>query len=258
MPRPRVYRREGVVLRELDYAEADRILTILTPAGKVSALAKGVRRTTSHKAGHLGLFARVDLMLAQGRNLEIVTQAECIEEFEGLRRDLTRFSYASYAGELADRVAAEDEDTSALYDLFVQVLRWFSVEGDLALGARLFELRLLEFAGYRAELFHCVNCGAPIAEEANHFSAEQGGLLCPRCGADVAGAVPVTVNAQKVLRYLARHDLDGIRALHLSSATHAELEALLMGYLEYTLERELKSAAFLRRLKDDLAAGRLS
>jgi len=255
MPRPRVYRREGIVLREVDYGEADRILTILTPAGKVSALARSVRRTTSHKAGHLGLFARVDLMLAQGRNLDIITQAEALEEFEGLRRDLVRFSYACYAGELADRVAPEDEDTTALYDLLVLALRWFSDEEDLALGARLFELRLLEFAGYRAELFHCVGCGAPIAEEVNLFSAEQGGLLCPRCGQAMSGADPVSVNAQKVLRYLARHDLEATRGLRVGPATHAELERLLMGYLEYTLERELKSATFLRRLKDELASG---
>jgi len=63
------------------------------------------------------------------------------------------------------------------------------------------------------------------------------------------------VNAQKVLRYLARHDLEATRGLRVGPATHAELERLLMGYLEYTLERELKSATFLRRLKDELASG---
>ena len=158
MPRPRVFRREGIILRALDYAEADRILTILTPAGKVSALAKGVRRVTSHKAGHLGLFSRVSLMLAQGRNLDIVTQAEGIEEFEGLRKDLERFSYASYVAEVVDRVAPEDEDVSSLYDLLMVALRRFSEEEDLVLGARLFEFRLLEFACYQAEQFECVSC----------------------------------------------------------------------------------------------------
>ncbi len=255
MPRPHVYGREGIVLRELDFAEADRILTILTPAGKVSALAKGVRRTTSRKAGHLGLFARVRLMLAQGRNLDIVTQAECLEEFEGLRRDLMRFSCACYVGEIVAQVAPEDEDASALYDLLVRALRWFSEETDLDLGVRFCELRLLEFAGYRAELFSCVACQAPIAAEENVFSAEMGGLLCPRCGVGVPGAVAVSLNAQKVLRHLARHDLGAIRGLRVGPATHAELEVLLMGYLEYTLERDLRSAAFLRRRKEDLAAG---
>lgn len=256
MPRPRVFRREGIILRELDYAEADRILTILTPAGKVSALAKGVRRVTSHKAGHLGLFSRVSLMLAQGRNLDIVTQAEGIEEFEGLRKDLERFSYASYVAEVVDRVAPEDEDVSSLYDLLMVALRWFSEEEDLVLGARLFELRLLEYAGYQAELFECVSCQTRLEAEENYFANEMGGLLCPRCGAGPQGVTAVSVNAQKVLRYLARHEPEIIRGLRVSPATHAELEALLMGYLEYTLERDLNSAHLIRRLKQELSAGR--
>lgn len=256
MPRPRVFRREGIILRELDYAEADRILTILTPAGKVSALAKGVRRVTSHKAGHLGLFSRVSLMLAQGRNLDIVTQAEGIEEFEGLRKDLERFSYASYVAEVVDRVAPEDEDVSSLYDLLMVALRWFSEEEDLVLGARLFELRLLEYAGYQAELFECVSCQTRLEAEENYFANEMGGLLCPRCGAGRQGVRAVSVNAQKVLRYLARHEPEIIRGLRVSPATHAELEALLMGYLEYTLERDLNSAHLIRRLKQELSAGR--
>ena len=67
------------MLREQDYSEADRILTLLTPGGKVTVLARGVRKPTSRKTGHLGLFHRSQLMLAQGSNMDLVTQAEVLD-----------------------------------------------------------------------------------------------------------------------------------------------------------------------------------
>ena len=250
--RERLYRTEGIVLREVDYAEADRILTLLTPGGKVSVLARGIRRATSRKVGHLGLFYRARLMLARGRNLDIVTQAESLEEFEGLRTDLLRFTYACYAGELLGLFAQEDEESEALYDLMTQGLRWFATEGDLRLWARFFELRLLSYAGYRPELFSCVGCHQAIQPVTNFFSAEQGGILCERCASRGPRSRSVSLSAQKVLRYLQTRDDAQVRALQLREATHVEIEALLQHYLEYILEREVRSLAFLRRLRREL------
>jgi len=258
MPRPRTYQREGIVLRQLSYGEADRILTIITPEGKVRALAKGVRRPTSRKSAHLGRFARSRIMFAQGRNLEIVIQAESRETFEGLRHDLERFAYASYVGELTDRVSQEDEANQALYDLLLDTLRWLDREEDLALGTRFFEVRLLGAAGLRPELFTCVSCRARIEERTNFLSPELGGMLCPDCRRADAGAAAASVNAQKVLRYLQCHCGRDVRRLRVGKGTHAELEALLLGYLEYTFERGLASAAFVKRLRDELEARRSS
>jgi DNA repair protein RecO (recombination protein O) len=251
----RVYRTEAIVLREMDYAEADRILTLLTPAGKVSVLARGIRRPTSRKVGHLGLFYRAQLMLARGRNLDTVTQAECLESFEGLRGDLLRFTHACYVAELAERFAQEGEENEPLYELLGQGLEWLAQEEDLRLWTRTFELRLLGLSGYQPDFFHCVQCHAELHAETNYLYAAQGGLLCGRCGPAQAQAKAVSLNAQKVLRYLLQaEDPTVVRALRVSAGTHAEIEALLRGYLEYTLERELKSVAFLQRMRRELAA----
>ena len=254
MRREHLYRTEAIVLRERDYGEADRILTLLTRGGKVSAIAKGIRRATSRKVGHLGLFYRAQLLVARGRNLDIITQAESLEEYEGIRGDLPRFTYACLAAELMDRFAQEKEDSTDLYTLMVQGLRWFATEEDLRLWMRYFELRLLSLGGYRPELFSCVGCQEAIRPQVNFFSAEHGGLLCDKCGAQNTQAVAVSVNAQKVLRYLLTHEVAKVRSLHLQDATHAEVESLLQGYIEYTLERELKSVTFLRRLRRELRA----
>ena len=252
MPQDRLYRTEAIVLRQRDYGEADRILTLLTPGGKLSAIAKGIRRATSRKVGHLGLFYRAQLLVARGRNLDIVTQAVSIEEYEGIRGDLLRFTYACYGGELVDRFAQEEEETPAYYELMAQGLRWFADEPDLRLWMRYFELCLLARAGYCPEFYHCVSCHEAIQAQRNSFSHDHGGILCPRCAASDARAVEVSLNAQKVVRYLSTHTPDEVRTLRLSPSTHAEIEALLLHYLEYTLERELQSVAFLRHLRREL------
>jgi len=248
----RLYRTEGIVLREMDYGEADRILTLLTPAGKLRAIAHGIRRPTSRKVGHLGLFYRAQVMLARGRNLDTITQAECLEEFEGIRGDLLRFTYACYVGELADRFAQQQEENDLLYKLVVRTLRQLADEPHLRTWVRYFELRLLSLSGYQPELFFCVKCRTDILPEDNFFSLEQGGLLCNRCGQSQPRARAVSVNAQKVLRYMQMHGPDQVRNIRISSTTHAEIESLLHSYLEYVLECELKSVAFLHRLRREL------
>ncbi|MGI6376233.1 MAG: DNA repair protein RecO [Anaerolineae bacterium] len=252
MPQPRLYRVEAIVLRQQDYGEADRILTLLTAGGKVTALARGIRRTTSHKAGQLGLYARANLLLARGRNMETVTQAENLDQHEGLHGDLLRFTYASYLAELCDRFAQPEEESPPLYDLLAAGLRWMATRSHLWIWARYFELRLLAMSGYQPELFDCVRCGRKIEPVGNYFSAGEGGVVCARCGPGELPAPGISLAAQKVLRYLATHDEEAIARLRVRPATARELEGLLWRYLEYTLERELQTTAFLRRMRREL------
>jgi DNA repair protein RecO (recombination protein O) len=254
VPQERLYRTEVIVLRELDYAETDRILTLLTPRGKLSALAKGIRRPTSRKVGHLGLFYRAMVMLARGHNLDIITQAESVEEFEGIRGDLLRFTYACYVAELLERFAPEGEENGDLYSLAVHVFQWLSQEQDPRLWVRYFELDLLRLSGYQPEMFSCVKCHVALQPVVNYFSVEQGGLICERCGREQPRARAVSVAAQKVLRYLQTRNEEQVRALRVGLETHREVEALLLSYLEYTVERELKSLTFLERLRKELRA----
>jgi DNA repair protein RecO (recombination protein O) len=242
------------VLRERNYGEADRILTLLTPFGKVSALAKGIRRATSRKVGHLGLFCRSQVLLARGRNFQIVSQAESLDEFEGLRTDLVRFTYACYAGELMDLFAQEGDESAPLYDLMVQVLHWCAEEADLSLWMRRFELRILSYGGYQPQLFHCLSCHKEIEPVPNHFSAEVGGMLCAECARREGLASSISVNAQKVLRFLVTRSPDEIRRLRLEPTTQREVESILQHYLEYVLERQLRSIAFLRQIRHELSS----
>jgi len=255
MARERLHRTEAIVLRERDYGEADRILELMTPIGRVTGLARGVRRPTSRKAGHLGLFCRSSVMLAHGRNMQTVTQAESMETYEGLRGDLLRFTYACYASELVlafSRVEDESEEGGALYDLMRSGLRWFSTEDDLRLWMRYFELSILDLAGFRPELFRCVSCSRAIMPEPNYLSLDDGGLVCSRCATNNPRALPASIDGQKVLRYLQTTGEAKVRPLRLQESTHREIESLLHRYLEHTLERELRSASFLKRIRHEL------
>src|SRR5436190_22864070 len=101
--RARLYSTEAIPLRRMDYGEADRIITILTPfQGKVRVLAKGVRRPTSRMAGHVELFNHAQLQLARGRDLEILSQAATVASFRSLREDVVRAAHAFHLAELTD------------------------------------------------------------------------------------------------------------------------------------------------------------
>jgi len=248
--RERVYRTEAVVLKRSDLGEADRLLTLYTAEyGKVRAVAKGVRKPTSRKGGHVEQFVQTRLLLARGRNLDIVTQAETVEPFLPLRRDLWRVSYACYAAELLDVFTEEGEENRTLYDLLVSVLGWIAEESDLDRAIRYYELRLLDLAGFRPQLFRCAACETEIQPELNYMRPASGGVLCPRCGAGLGGAEAISLNALKVLRYFQTRDYATCRQVQISAPVHREVEKALYRHIVYHLERQLKSTAFLDLLR---------
>ncbi len=254
-PRDRVYRTEAVVLRRQELGEADRLMTILTPHhGKLRVVAKGVRRPRSRKAGHLELFTRSQLLLARGRDLDIVTQAEAADTFPTLQTDLNRLAHAAYAVELLDCFAVADEENRPLYRLLVDTLRRLDQGGDPGLVMRFFEVHLLELAGFQPQLFECRNCGAETRPEAQYFSAQEGGVLCPNCGPQKRGARQLSLGALKVLRHFQRNAFEAVVGLRLGPGVQRELESLMEGYLTFVLERRLHSPEFIQRVRALLPA----
>ncbi|MHB9034203.1 MAG: DNA repair protein RecO [Anaerolineae bacterium] len=247
--RIRIYQVEALVLRQHNYGEADRIFTLCTPGGKLSAVAKGIRRATSHKAGHLDLFMRAEMQLAKGRNLDIITQAECQESFDNLRADALRFTYACYAAELLDYVIREDEQPE-VYGLAVDTLRRLDSDPNPALWVRYFDMTLLGYVGFQPDLYHCVRCGREIQAEVNYLSLDQGGLVCPSCNTN--RTLQLSVHTQKLLRFLQRSQPGDIARLTVAAATLREAELIMLQYWQHFLEREIKSAANLKQLENEL------
>ena len=249
MAYPRSIRTEAIVLRQQVFGEADRILTLLTPdRGKLAAIAKGVRRPSSRKAGHLDLFMRADVLLAIGRNLDIVNQAQAIDPFRALREDLLRSSYASYCVELLDRFTPEGETNHELYRLLVDTLTRVNGIDNLALTARYYELHLLAIVGFRPELERCLGEGEPVQPEDQYFDSLSGGVLCPSCGSQIQGARPISMSALKLMRYLQRSTYEAVHHLRVRPKVASELESMQRHYITSQLERQLKSVDFLERV----------
>jgi len=249
----RTYRTDAIILRRHDFGEADRLLTIYTPEfGKLSAIAKGARRPTSRQTGHVELFARTTLMLARGRELDIVTQAEVCDSYLPLHADLNRISYANYLVELLDRFTEAGEQNIPLYHLLMDALGWVGQPAcDLRLTARYYELALLRLVGFQPDLFTCVLGRETVEATDQFFSAIDGGAVCAEHadGYENPHMIPISLAALKTLRYLQPRPFDEIKALRVRPELHFELEHVMQFYVSFLLERRLKSADFIRQLR---------
>lgn len=247
----RSFRADAVVLRHSDFGEADRLLTLYTREhGKVRAIAKGARKIASRKAGHIEPFTHVRLQLAKGRDLFIVTQAETVDAFQALRENLTLTGYAAYVIELLDRfVPDEDVALPSLFRLLTETLSRLASESNSWLVVRSYEMRLLDFLGFRPQLFECANCGGEILPEDQFFSPAQGGAVCPRCGGGLPGLWAISVESLKYLRHFQRSTYREAARARPDAETQKEVETVMQGYFQYLLERELNTPGFIKRIK---------
>ena len=249
MTRQRLYRTPAVVLKRMDLGEADRIVTLFSrDEGKVRAVAKGVRRTTSRSAGHLELFTLTDVLFAVGRELDVISQADTLEAFRQIRENLELTTYAYYLAEVVDLLTEDRLENRVVFDTLVESLHQLCQAVDTRLVLIMFHLKLLEALGYRPELRECVGCRAEIEPEKNHFSALLGGVLCPGCGTQENTARDIGTSALKLLRYLQL--TQGQQVVKVQPHVSREAEALLRDYAEHIVERRLRSPALIARVQE--------
>jgi DNA repair protein RecO (recombination protein O) len=240
--RNRLYTTEAIVLSRQDYSEADRIFVLFTPArGRMSVIAKGIRRPKSRFGSSLDYFGRVSLDLAKGRDLDVVTGVTAIDGHGRLRIDTASYGYAAYFAELTRHLTQDRQENRPLYNLLASSLALVNDGIEPWPVARHFELGILTMLGYRPEMFRCVNCSRDLEAVTNAFSARLGGILCPSCRLADPGAVPMSVDAQKYLRTLARSGLAAVMRLNVSPELRNEIAGIVATYLRFVAEREFAS-----------------
>ena len=244
---PGLYRDEGIVLRTIKLGEADRIVTFLTRGhGKVRAVAKGVRKTSSRFGARLEPTSRVALQCYQGRELDVVTQVETLEANRALREEYVLLTHAVPMLEAVDQIAQEREPNPALYRMLSRALHTLAeLRNPLVTPA--FFWKLLSLEGFHPMLDGCARCGnAPETgdddTELVAFDLDEGGTLCRACAR--GGGRPVSPAALELLRRMLGGALNGALAEPPSTATH-EVEFLGVRALEYHGERRLRSIALL-------------
>jgi DNA repair protein RecO (recombination protein O) len=227
---------EGIVLRSMRYGEADRILHVFTPnSGRLSAIAKGVRKARSRFGGRLEPFFRLDLVLYEGRSeLLTVTAAETLAGFPRLREHGRAIEVASRGAAAVDRLFDPGDPHPGVYHLLANELAL--LDGDppahaTTANALAFRLKLLLAAGFAPQLAACASCGE--REHLRGFSGAAGGVVCSACE---AGSFPLSQEA---------HDfLVGALGAPLAQAPPADARALVQA--ERAILETLEHHAHLR------------
>jgi DNA repair protein RecO (recombination protein O) len=247
---PRVTRSRAIVLRRRRLGEADRIVTLLTPArGKVDAVAKGVLRPRSKLAGHLEPASHVEVLLAQGRSLDVLTQAETVEAYPATRADLDRLGTAMYLVEVTDRLTVEHADAGAAFELLHAALVRLERGDGVHLLTRSFEMHLLEAAGFRPEWEVCIGCGTVVGPPEAYWSAVGGGVVCPTCVHTHPEAGPIDLTALKVLRAIQRAPHEEAARIRLTPLLAASLERVMHDLVRSVAERDLASQHFIEAVR---------
>ncbi len=257
----RNYQTQGVILKQAKLGEFDKIITIFTPEfGKLRAVAKGACRPKSKLGGNIEPLTHSLMLLAKGRNLDVVTQAQTINGFLALKNDLWRMACGLYVLELIDAFTIESAENRLLFDLLLDSLHQLSEPDTNETTLRYFELHLLDYLGYRPQLRRCVTCDSPLKPQVNFFSPGKGGLICPACNSEpnsrheqiegIAGkpSFPLSVEALKVLRLWQSCDYDTSRRVRVKPGLSQELERALREYIRYIVQREIGSLTWLKRL----------
>jgi len=241
---------EALLLRAVDYGESDRIVHLLMPeVGRISAIAKGARRSVKRFPGTLDVFnlLRVTVNRRRRTGMGFLEQAVLIHPFLELRTVQGRYALASYLVELLGRMAPEGgagPDSRHLFDFAKSTLLALEkMEPDLRLRV-LLELRALDALGLRPELSRCVRCGAAPAERAG-FHVADGGVVCATCAGSLEGVLPVHLGTLRVLQQGLEYDLDRLERLALGPRALAEAEHLVFRFHRFHVGLELRSEKFL-------------
>jgi DNA repair protein RecO (recombination protein O) len=248
-----LYRDDGIVLRTQDLGEADRIITVLTRrTGRIRAVGKGVRRTKSRFGARLEPFTHVDLLLYEGRSLDIVTQADSLRAYgEPLASDYPRYTAGVAMLETAERFTPEERQPAQRQ--FLLLVGGLRALGAGEHGARLvldaFLLRSLAVAGYAPALEECAVCGSPELSAvtgdgevkrdggSRAFAIAAGGLTCRSCRP--AGAATPSAHTVTLMGALLRGDWPLADA---SLPRHqVECSGLVAAYLQWHLEHSIRS-----------------
>ena len=267
MSTSRNYRARGIILRQTKLGEFDKIVTIYTlEFGKLKAVAKGACRPKSKLGGNVEPLTYSLMLLARGRNLDIITQSQTINGFLALKSDLWRMACGFYILELIDSFTVEGGENRPLFDLLLDALNQLGDPGSNEALLRYFEIHLLHHLGYRPQLRRCVVCDSPLRQVVNFFSPGKGGLVCPHCNSEennryeqidaisFSPSIPFSVGALKVLRLWQSCDYATARRVKMKPELSSELARILHEYIRYILQRELKSLTWLQELKNGILA----
>lgn len=239
---------QAIVLRVTDYNDRDALLTVLTRNyGKLTIKARGLRRKNSPLVAPCQLLAFGEFTLFEYKNQYTINEAHSIELFQGLRRDLSKLSLATYFAQAAEVLSQEDLPNPELLSLVLNCLYALDKLGKPEMQIKsVFELRAASIAGFAPDLSGCHGCGI---QEPKYLDTSGGTLLCEKCGANAVGIrMPVPPGVLEAMRYIVYCDSKKLFSFEVSADSLEQLSGITEVYLTTQLERGFSTLDFYKSL----------
>jgi DNA repair protein RecO (recombination protein O) len=247
------YKTPAVILHSLDFAESDKLLTFFTrDFGKLRGIAKGAKRSRKRFGSGLEPLTCSAVCFFEKEKTSLVRLDHCdiVDSYPHIHSDLMRLGYAGYIAELISVTAAERERSSELYALLISFLALLNQPSFREEFVRIFELRLLALAGYQPELRSCVICRKEAKDKHRHwFCQSKGGLICSNCFEDSLDHAHLSWGTIRTLQRAQTIELAKIKRLFFSSQAREESRRILPHFIEYRIEKPLKSLRLLQQLE---------
>lgn len=238
----------GLVLRQVDYKESSRMLTVLSDSmGKLSVSARGAARRGSRTAAASQLFAFSEMTLSESRGRWYLNDANTLELFKGLTENIESFALGAYFLELLDTVCQEEAEEPEILALALRALWLLSEEKkERALIKSAFELRLMCLLGYRPELEGCAGCGEDKLQQPV-LDLRGGELFCSSC-AERSALKPKKLcpGSLAAMRHITRAESGREFSFALKAEPLKRLEAAAEAYVREQLERSFPSLTYYR------------
>ena len=242
----------GIVLRSVDTREADKILTVLTgKLGKLAVVAKGARSRRSRVTAATQFLAYGEMTLTERRGWQILSEANTIELFSGVREDLERLSLASYFAELTDAVTYEDLPAGEILPLLLNALYALgTLHYPPAVVKPAFEVKLMALSGFEPLLDRCAVCGAAEVEEPM-LDVVRGTLHCAGCPQKGGLSMPLGAAGLAALRHIIYGDPKRLYAFRLPEEALRWVNHAAEAYVAAQLERGFRTLDYYKQVKTD-------
>ena len=230
---------KGIILLENNMGDFDKMVTLLTPFGKIGCAAKGARRNNSSLMAGTQYFCFGDYMIYKGTNSYKINSCETIEVFYNLRTDLDKLKYAVHISKIVNDVTDENQNTYRILQLLLNTLYVISeTDKNLDLVLSVFKLRLLCLMGFKPQIDVCSVCEKK--ENIKFFSIADNSVKCESCGRSDKSAISISVTTYDAIRFISSVNAKKIFSFDVPEESIKELDLITKIYLNEKLEKEYR------------------
>ncbi len=241
---------EAIVIKKRDFRETSLIVDFFTrDFGKMSGLLKGIRTDPKKFASTLEPFSLNEIIFYEKRNssLHLVSQADIRNNFDSMRSNLSKFTTASYMMELVSAVMAVEDKNEEVFNLALTCLQELSTTNNPDKIMTIFKIKMLALSGFKPHFDSCISCGDRILGQSK-FSLSMGGLLCEKCFLKDLSSRTIFRGTIASILHIEKNDFRINLNLGMNPDIKKELDIILNAFINFHLERELKSQRVLNKL----------